>query len=189
MLAFERAFQAVAALGLNGANKQLAAHWLSRWRGDAPPTRASFKMDEVWEHSPAIALFKIVKDESVRCLSAGSFHKLALGYDMTGEDILSITSADERERRMAWCWEIAQGAVTVSYRRYETAGQSTGLAQGMSLPFSDRDADGARYFLMHSNWRPVGSEWVIGNVQADAQTPPERRIISFRGERALDTAA
>ncbi|HEX4301638.1 MAG TPA: hypothetical protein VHZ78_02510 [Rhizomicrobium sp.] len=189
MLAFERAFQAVAALGLNGANKQLAAHWLSRWRNDAPPTRESFRIDEAWEYSPAIAIFKVQKGQSVLCLSAGSFHQLALGYDVAGNDILSITSADERERRMAWCWEIVLGAATVSWRQYETAGQSKGLAQGMSLPFSDRVADGARYFLMHSNWRPVGGEWVPGTVQADAQTPPQRRIISFHAPRALEVAA
>jgi hypothetical protein len=168
----DRAFNALAALGLNGANKQVAAHWLSRWQDDEPPLLEDFGLRDIWEFNPAIAIFEIRKSESILCVSAGSFHRLALGYDMKGEDLLSLTAAAEREARLAWCWEIVTGAVTVSYRPYKSRSNPKATAQCMSLPFCDTGRDGERCFLMHTNWRPEGSDWVAGNVQADARTPP-----------------
>lgn len=184
----DRAVNAIAALDLNGANKRLAAYWLSRWQGDKPPSRERFDMKQVWEFSPALMILAIRKDEIMRCVSAGAFTKLALGYDLVGEDVLSLTSAAEREERLAFCWQIVLGAVTVFYRAYESAGHAKGLAQGTSLPFCDVDADGTRYFAMHSNWRPVGNEWTLGNVSADVQMPPRRMIVSFK-QRPVEAAA
>ena len=182
MLLFERAQKALAGLDLIGANTQVAAYWLSRWQGDAPPARKDFDAAKDWEFTPAIALFAIRKDEDFRCIGAGAFHRLALGYDLVGESVLSITSAAEREERLAWCWEIVEGAVTVSYRRYRAT--QSALAQCMSLPFSDIDPDGTRYFLMHTNWRPADGDWISGRVQADAQAPPERLLYSFKAPNA-----
>lgn len=175
----ERAANAVAALDLKGPNKDVAAYWLSRWRDDKPPYRGDFDQAQIGRHSPAIAIFEIRKGESIPCISAGAFYRLALGYDLTGQDLLSITDAVEREDRLDWCWRIVEGAVTVSYRTFKSEGRGAANAQGVSLPFRDIEDDGARYFLMHTNWRPVGDDWIDGSVTADAQTPDVRRIISF----------
>lgn len=176
----DRALDALAALQLNGANKRLAAHWLSRWHGDKPPTRERFAMKKVWEFDPAIAIFEVRKGESVRCVASGSFHKLALGYELAGEDVLSLTAAGAREQRLAACWEIVEGAVSVSWRTYKSVDGSFGLAQCTTLPLSDMGADGARLFLKHSNWRPVASDWTPGNVEADANRSPKRLLVSFK---------
>jgi hypothetical protein len=176
---FERAANAIARLDLKGPNKEVAAHWLSRWRDDKPPLRRNFDATQIARHGPAIAIFEIKRGEAIPCIAAGAFCRLALGYDLTGHDLLSVTDLAERDARLAWCWQLVQGAVTVSYRSFKSEGRSAANAQGVSLPFSDIKADGSRYFLMHTNWRPVGDDWIDGHVTADAPVPVSRQIISF----------
>jgi hypothetical protein len=89
---------------------------------------------------------------------------------------------DPRFTHMAvdYWWNVVEGAVCVTYREFTSAEGASGLAQGIGLPFSDRKADGSRYFIMHTNWRPVGTDWIEGNVQVDFHSPPKRQMISFK---------
>jgi hypothetical protein len=182
----ERAKQAVAALKLNGANREVATHWLSRWHDGKPPRIRSFNQDKVWQHGPGVTVYELRKD-SLRCVTAGGFLRLAVGFDLTGQDVLSITPAEDREERMAICHQLVQGAVGMYYRLFKSKSGPEGLAQGVSLPFSNADANGARYFMTHTNWRPVGHDWMEGNVALDLGVPMEKNLISY-GEPAQETA-
>ena len=82
--------------------------------------------------------------------------------------------------RLEYWWNIVEGAVCVTYRHFTSAEGPGGLAQGVGLPFSDKKNDGSRYFLMHTNWRPVGTDWVLGNVQVNIHSPPKRQVISYQ---------
>ena len=35
---------------------------------------------------------------------------------------------------------------------------------------------------MHTNWRPVGTDWIIGNVDVELKTTSDRRMISYLEE-------
>ena len=32
---------------------------------------------------------------------------------------------------------------------------------------------------MHTNWRPVGTDWIIGNVDVELARTSDRRLISY----------
>jgi hypothetical protein len=184
---YDRARRAVGQLALTDANAEVAAHWLSLWHDGKPPRMNSFIQSKILKHIPAKNIFEIHENESLRCIRGAAFAKLATGFDFTNQDMLALTNAADRDALLAWKWQIASGAVCVYYRSYKSKTESSGLAQGVALPFSDEVTDGARYILTHTNWRPVGSDWVEGNVHLDLQIPSEKRVISFR-EAAPETA-
>jgi hypothetical protein len=175
-----RAREAVAALKLNGANREIAEHWLSRWRNDKPPKRSSFNIDAIWRHKPALMICQIIQRKLLRCLSGGAVMRVALGYDISNADLLALTPVGERDMRLDYWWNVVEGAVSVTYRQFTSAEGPSGLAQGIGLPFSDHKVDGSRFFLMHTNWRPAGTDWIEGNVQVDIHSPPQRQMISFK---------
>ena len=184
---YDRARRAVGQLNLTGANTEVAAHWLSLWHDGKPPKMNSFIQSRILKHIPAKNIFEIHENESVRCIKGAAFVKLASGFDFTNQDILALTNAADRDALLAWMWQIASGAVCVYYRSYKSKTESSGLSQGVALPFSDVEPDGARYFLTHTNWRPIGSDWVAGSVTIDLQIPAEKRVISFK-DAAPETA-
>ncbi len=121
----------------------------------------------------------MVRDESLTCVKGGALLRVALGFDVSNKDLLALVPASHRQPRLDWAWAITQGAVTVLMRKFKSCDGSEGLAQGIALPFSGEDAEGGRNFLMHTNWRPVGSDWIIGNVDVDLREPSGRKMISF----------
>jgi hypothetical protein len=123
---------------------------------------------------------EIREDKSLRCIQGGAFIRLALGFDIKGQDLLALSPVGERDARMAYWWQVVEGAVSVTYREFKSKEGPSGFAQGIGLPFSDRRPDGSRYFLMHTNWRPVGTDWIDGNVRADIQTTSARQMIAFK---------
>src|SRR5665213_1409135 len=175
---YARAAAAIAALGLTGPNNEVAGYWLSRWDNSKQPRMDCFNDHPIWKHAPAISAFEIREHESVRCIKGAAFVKLTAGFDFANQDVLSLTNAVDRDGLLAWMWQIASGAVSVYSRPYKSNIGSSGLAQGVALPFSD-EHEGLRYFLTHTNWRPVGDEWVQGNVTIDLQIPSQRRVIGF----------
>jgi hypothetical protein len=170
---------ALGGLRLNGANVDVAERWLALWQDGAPPTLARFDAQFSPSLAPAIMIFEIRRDTSLVCLRAGEYNRLALGFDMTGQSLLSLTNNVDREDRLDWCWKIVEGAATVSYRAFKPQTGAIIYAQGLSLPLSDRLPGGQRYFFSHSNWRPTGNDWIEGSVNADLQTPRQRAMRSF----------
>jgi hypothetical protein len=177
------AASAITELRYNGANLEVALHWLSGWRKGAPPRMRGFSAQEIWQHKPAMMFCRIVKGESLTCVRAGALLRVALGLDVTNKDVLALVPGSQRAARLDWAWAITEGAITVLYRQFKSKDGHEGLAQGIALPFSGEDSGGGRHFLMHTNWRPVGTEWIIGNVDVDLKNPSDRRMISFTNER------
>jgi hypothetical protein len=173
---------AITALRYNGANLEVALHWLSAWRNGTPPRRYGFNTDALWHHKPAMMVCRVVKDKSLTCVRGGALLRVALGYDVTNKDLLTLIPEEQRTPRLDWAWAITEGAVTVLYRQFKSKDGHEGLAQGIALPFSGEDSNGGRHFLMHTNWRPVGTDWIIGNVDVDLKDPSDRRMISFNTE-------
>ena len=172
----DAAHSAVSALRLSGANVEVASRWLALWREGRPPPLERFEVAP--SHAPAIAVFRIRRGEALDCVRAGDYYRLAIGFDLAGQSVLAITNNVAREDRLDWCWRIVEGAATVSYRAFKTA-RGVVHAQGMSLPLSDCAQDGARFFVMHTNWRPEGSDWFEGTVSGDMQTPFKSAMKSF----------
>ncbi|MBV9990608.1 MAG: hypothetical protein JOZ72_04880 [Alphaproteobacteria bacterium] len=170
---------ALGALRLHGANLELASRWLQLWHDGRPPSLARFDAHPIPSHVPAVAVFEIREGVALNCIRAGDYTRLAIGFDLTGQSVLAVTNNVNRDARLDWCWKIVEGAATVSYRAFKSMGGGTVRAQGMSLPLSDRRADGTRLFFMHNNWRPQGTDWIEGSVSGDLQTPPERAMRSF----------
>ncbi len=170
---------AIAGLRLNGANVDVTQRWLALWQDGAPPTLSRFDAQISRALTPGMMIFEVRRRISVVCLRAGEYSRLALGFDMTGQSLLSLTNNVDREDRLDWCWKIVEGAATVSYRAFKPQNSAIIYAQGLSLPLSDRPPEGQRYFFTHSNWRPNGNDWVEGNVDTDLQTPRQRAMRSF----------
>ncbi len=170
---------ALAALRPSGVNIDVAKLWLSLWRDGAPPTFCRFEAHLPHALVPAMMIFEIHRGVSLICIKSGDYSRLALGFDMTGQSLLSLTNNVDREDRLDWCWKIVEGAATVSYRAFKPQGSASIYAQGLSLPFSDRPPEGRRYFFSHSNWRPTGNDWIEGSVDTDLQRPRQRAMRSF----------
>jgi hypothetical protein len=171
--------EAIGTLGYNGANLVVAQHWLTCWRKGAPPRMGGFRAEVIWRHKPAMMFCRVAKDQSLTCVRGGALLRVALGFDISNTDLLSLVPESQRVARLDWAWAITEGAVTVLYRQFKSKDGHEGFAQGIALPFSGEDAEGGRFFVMHTNWRPVGAEWIIGNVDVDLKNPSSRRMISF----------
>lgn len=114
------------------------------------------------------------------CLAAGSFYHLALGYDLTGGDVLAVTPESEQKARLTRCWSLIEGAVSVSQRVFESSMGTAISAQGIILPLSDVGPDDARHLMMHTNWRPSASEMILGPVKTNTGAAAFKRIEPFK---------
>jgi hypothetical protein len=176
------AADAITALGYNGANLDVARHWLTCWRGNTPPRMTGFHTGAIWQLKPAMMFYRVVKDESLTCIHAGALLRVALGFDASNRDLLALVPKEQRDERLDWAWRITEGAVSVLYRQFTSQDGHSGLAQGIALPFFGEDDKGARRFLMHTNWRPVGTDWIMGNVDVELKQVSDRRMISYTAE-------
>jgi hypothetical protein len=140
----------------------------------------SFSSNLSSQYKPATIYCQVAQGKYLHCISGGAFIRIALGFDISHQDLLALTPRGERETRLSYWWQVVQGAVSVTYRQFTSKDGQSGLVQGVALPFSDEKPDGSRYFLMHTNWRPVGTDWVGGNVKVDFQNTSERRMAKFR---------
>jgi hypothetical protein len=116
------------------ANLESRHRWLQLWQGGVPPSLAGFDAHPLPSRAPAIAVFEIREDTSLNCVRAGDYCRLAIGFDLTGQNVLAVTNTVNRDARLAWCWKIVEGAATVSYRAFKSAGGGVVHARGMSLP-------------------------------------------------------
>lgn len=176
---FQRAQQAIAALRLTGHNRDLAGQWLSLWRDGQPPALATYRR-LTWLHTEASMVGRIRKGQSMHCVSAGPYFKIALNADITGADLLSLVPSCQRDVLLSHWWQVVEGAISVTYLEVKPSDSAPGIAQCVGLPFSDTDPDGARYGLVHTNWRPSGSSWIEGNVEAGLLASA-RHLMRFRG--------
>lgn len=161
------AFKAVAALRLNDGNKDAARCWLSSWNIGKPPTRERFFRNCDWRLEPAIAIFEVRREQSVRCIQSGLNFRLALGFDLAGQDARSLTPAAHRGARLANAWAIGEGLIMTGNRKFRNKVGGETKADEIYLPLSDRPSDDVRTYLMHSDWRPASEDWTEGRVSTD----------------------
>lgn len=177
---FRRARDAITTLELTGHNRELAGQWLSFWKDGKPPTLATYRR-LTWLHTEATMICRIKKGEGIRCLSTGPYFNIALNLDLTGQDTLALVPPEERDTVLAYWWQVAEGAISVTYREFKPKDTAPAIAQSVGLPFSGEEPDGARHALLHTNWRPSGSSWIAGNVEGDGLLATMRRLVRFHG--------
>ena len=175
---FSLAANAIADLKLRGPNRDVAAYWLTQWHGDTPPTRARFAQRRGWTHNPAISYFEVRKNLSVRCIAAGVYFELALGFNLVDKDVLALVPDADRKIRLSRTWAVGEGGVMAANRQFGS-NRTACSAQEVYLPFSDRPGDDVRYYMMHSNWRPVGGEWVTGTAQTNTSLAHDPNGLPF----------
>jgi hypothetical protein len=176
---FHRAQDAITALRLTGHNSEVAGQWLSFWKNGKPPTLDVYRR-LTWLHTEAIMIGRIRKGVSMECVSAGPYFRIALNADIAGTDILAQMPPDQRDILLAHWWQVVEGAVSVTYREFKPSDTAPTIAQCVGLPFSGEDPDGARYGLVHINWRPSGTSWIAGNVEAGLLASM-RQLARFHG--------
>ena len=178
------AWRAVAALRLNGGNRDAARCWLSLWNSGKPPSRARFIPNCEWQLRPAFAVLEVCRGQSIRCLFAGINFRLALGFDLAGQNVLSLTPAAHREARLAYAWAIGEGLIMTGRRKFRNSVGAETHADEIYLPLSDRPASDVRTYLMHSDWRPEGEDWLEGRVNTDLDLALEPHTAALQSLRA-----
>jgi len=174
MLTMSGAARAIERLNPSEANRAVGESWLSLWSGGKPPTGERFIKSCHSSLVPALAVFEIHERGPIKCVLAGAFYQLALGFNLTGQDILLIAPAADREIRLERMWSVANGAVMSANRNFALLGGGSVSVEEIYLPLFARPDAAARFYLHHSNWRPVGHEWMAGTVKTNlnlAQNP------------------
>jgi len=176
----QQARAALIGFDLHGGNAEVAEYWLSKWTNDAPPARESFEPKHLSSCLPSMAIFEIDrKAKTVRCRLAGSHCRMALGYELTGKDLMSVTPEDEKAQRWANIEAILDGSVSVGVRGFRNGDGRVASMQEIALPFSG-DANGLSFYLFHSNWRPQGDGWMANTPgRVSAALGRAQHIVSF----------
>lgn len=144
----------------------VAGYWLSLWKGDALPMRADFKPKNIVKELPAVALFDVLPDESVRCRLLGSNLVQGLGKDITGQDWLALTKPEDRPLRLLRWSVVARGAIGRGLRAGMRESGALQYSEELMLPFGDVGADGSRQVLFHLSWRQTTYDPTRGGVAA-----------------------
>lgn len=148
------AVEGFAALDLAEENRRILDYWLSLWEGDALPARARFEPLRVRDLLPGVMIMEVKPGERVRVRLSGSAVNAAVGMDLTGQDLLALTSPADREARLERNTSSANGNAGWSLRTGMTPDGTAWEAEEIYLPFRDLTEDGARLILYHTTLRP-----------------------------------
>jgi hypothetical protein len=159
---YNDASKALSRLRLQGATSEVASYWLARWTGDKAPTWERFCEKCDWRHRPAIALFEIHREKSIRCIQAGAFYRIATGLDLAGKDMLASVPAAQRLTRLERLWSVGMGAIMVE----KSDMARTSAVEEIYFPLAAGRAADMRYYLQYSNWRPDGAGWISQSALA-----------------------
>lgn len=177
-----RARAAVEALKLSGANSEVADYWLSCWDQGRPPTWNRFRIQQLARHRPAIAVFEVHFGASIICRLAGSYYKLALGAELLGVDLVTLTPNAQREQRWMNVATILEGAVSVATRTITSGAGSPYSCEELIVPFADYSDSGGQRYLLHSNWRPAQEQLILGaGPRTHTSLGEQQRIVPFVG--------
>jgi hypothetical protein len=177
-----RAREAVNRLDLTPLNREVAAYWLTLWDGSTPPQWRKFQARKLKHRLSAIAVFEVLPGERVTCRIAGSYYKLALGFELTGMDLIALTPEKDRAHRWKNISLIMEGAVSAASRSIERGLGLVDEAEELILPFADIGDDGCGKYLVHADWRPDSEQWALEQRKRTHTTLCERqRIEPFHG--------
>ena len=147
------------AMAVDPLNLQMVEVWLSLSGNGALPRREAFDPAAVSELLRGCGLFDVKPGESVTCRIAGMVLKLIFGPDVTGTDWLAMTPVRHRAQRLARYSAVAQGAIGVGRRLAFAEGREPVRIEEVMLPFL-RGEDGVGPVLVHTDWRPSGTDWL-----------------------------
>ena len=181
----ERAREAVAKLRLTGDNAEVAQRWLAAWSEQSPPLWGRFDLAPFARHMPAIAVFEVTPGERILCLLAGSLYKLALGFEITGRDLIALTPERMREQRWDNIKTILSGAVSLATRPIFRVNAKPLESEELALPFADVGDKGVGHYMLHTSWRPDYQEGASNAApRAHAGLGDYQRIVPFAGPKA-----
>jgi hypothetical protein len=78
-----------------------------------------------------------------------------------------FNSAANRPDRLANAWAIGEGLIMTGHRKIRDSAGGETHALEIYLPLSDRPSTDMRLYLMNSDWRPVGDDWLEGRVNTN----------------------
>jgi len=149
----DAAARTIAELGLEEANRTLAAHWLSLWRGDALPPRAALSPAKIKPFLPNMVMLDVVPEARVTVRLAGTAVTKALGLELTGQDWVALAPKSYRAERLRILSNVARGAIGTGHRRIPMALAGDYICEEILLPFAP-EPSGAHPVLVHVNWKP-----------------------------------
>jgi hypothetical protein len=173
---YEDAAQKIGRLGIDGFNRRFAEYWLSLWRGDTPPMLSSFDPLKLAPLLSSIVMIEVRMRGSEHCRAAGRNIAVALGFDLTGKDLIALTPVYERRERIHLVEDIVLGGIALAYRPFLRANGRMENIQELALPFADLTEDGSLRYLVHTNWRPTQMEHNPGTVRADTRVSARTRV-------------
>jgi hypothetical protein len=173
---YEDAAQKIERLGVEGLNREFAAYWLSLWRGDAPPLLSVFDPLKVAKLLPSLVMVEVRPGASEHCRAAGSNVSLALGFELTGKDLIAMTPQVQRRERVRLVEDIVLGGLSTSYRTFLRSDGHKDIIQELAVPFADMTVDGSLRYLVHTNWRPTEQERFPGTARCDARVAKNIRV-------------
>ena len=161
--------------------KPLVDYWLSLWQGDALPPRSAFSPKAVTKTLPAIALFDVVPDASVRPRLFGSGLVQGLGRDPKGEDWIALTKPEDRAVRLQRWSDVARGAIGRGLRPGYRESGAKHLSEELMLPFAAPEDASAYQVMYHISWKQTVYDPTRGGVEAVNTLADEFRLIDLRG--------
>jgi len=175
---FDRACSVIKSLNITDTNRQMADYWLSCWQGDKPPSRSVFHSGLSKDIRAAILEAEIRPDRSILCIQTGTYFRLALGFDPETQDLMMLCPVVEREETFLHWWGVATGGISVSYRQFHSK-EFNGLVQHIGLPFCDELPGDARFIVLHTDWRPVGTDTIQGNVSMNLRDGSHMKLMRY----------
>jgi len=155
---YTAAKRAIDSFDLSPINRQVASYWLSLWNEDRPPRRADFDLEWLADAAAGIAVFAVIPARGVTCRFAGAAYKFRFGFDIQGKDWIALARTEERAARLERYTAIVLGAVGTSRQCDPNREGETRQFADVVLPFSNLEEDGTRFYLLHSDWRPLPQE-------------------------------
>ena len=172
-----KAVTAFETFGLTGTNAAMAVYWLSLWSPSGPPNRASFNPARVRDLLPAIGLTE-VREERAMCRLSGHYIDMAMGGELRGADMFTLVCGEERQLRKDRLTALVNGKVALSRTRYEMFGV-VHVAETLQLPFFGETEDGARQYVVHTNWRPTPTDHYVRETQLRPGVPDAYLALSL----------
>jgi len=165
----------VAELDVDAMNRSLAEYWLSLWRDDALPARASLKPAELKSYLPNLMLLDTRPGKGVTIRLAGTYIEHFLKTDLTGKDWIAMAPQAFRAERLQALSAIARGAVCIGHRRVPLTFDQHYICEEILLPFAE-EAGGNCPVLAHvSGTSPDLVE--IGSAEAALGRPLDFKLI------------
>jgi hypothetical protein len=152
-------------------NRRVFDYWQSLRTDSGLPSRSSFAPAQVKSALSRLLVAQVWPHEKVICRLSGTEIVRAVGYDLTGTDIVEQSPPSFRQERLARYSNCFEGFVHRSLRNMPNSYGEIIQSELLILPFSDIREDGSRLALLSVDW--VSSDNDKLRSVADAFVIPE----------------